>query len=255
MYRVNFPKNDAETKKLIISLRNKAVAGDTKAMTTLAFLYLDGEWVQQNFNEAFLFADKAARKGDAYGLLLTANMYYQGVGVSVDYGKAAKFYEQVLQLEVDKKYSDFGDIKHSAELLLGTLYYQGLGVKQDRSRLKDAFNEGRLGLYGIYQFFLLKRKYWFPFVTAKVQEWKELSKKYDPDHIRALNYSYCNRKLIEQSKLCGCYECGAIFTPQDLSEWDWIGGATAICPYCATDAVIGDAAGFKITKKFLRKVP
>ena len=82
MYQVQFPKHD-DVKKLIISLKNKAVDDNTKAMTTLAFLYLDGDWVQQNFNEAFYFANNAARKEDAYGLLLTANMYYQGIGVQL----------------------------------------------------------------------------------------------------------------------------------------------------------------------------
>lgn len=256
MYQVKFPKHDDDVKKLINSLKNKAVDSNTKAMTTLAFLYLDGDWVQQNFNEAFYFANKAARKEDAYGLLLTANMYYQGIGVPVDYCKATSFYEQVLQIDEDKKYNDFADIKSSAELLLSTLYYQGLGVKQDRSKLKEVMNKDRLGFYGVYLFFLLQRKYWFPFTTDKIKEWQEISPKYDPDHIRALNYSYCNRKIIEQSKLCGCYDCKKIFTPQDLSEWDWIdGGNTALCPYCATDTVIGDAAGFKITKEFLRKMP
>ena len=99
-------------------MKNKAVDGNTKVMTTLAFLYLDGDWVQQNFNEAFYFANKAARKEDAYGLLLTANMYYQGIGVPVDYCKATSFYEQVLQIDEDKKYNDFADIKSSAGLLL-----------------------------------------------------------------------------------------------------------------------------------------
>lgn len=44
MYQVKFPKHDDDVKKLIISLKNKAVDGNTKAMTTLAFLYLDDDW-------------------------------------------------------------------------------------------------------------------------------------------------------------------------------------------------------------------
>lgn len=251
MHQVNFPKNDDEAQKLAISLKNKAVSGDTKAMTTLAFLYLDGEWVQRDFNEAFKFAYKAAKQNDAYGLLLTANMYYQGFGVSVDYRKAASFYEQILYVDNDNRFADFADIKQSAELLLGTLYYQGLGVEQDRSKLKEIMNKGRLGFYGVYLFFLLQRKYWFPFATDKIKTWQEMSKQYDPDYIRVSNYSYCNRKLIEQSKLCCCYDCKRIFAPQDINEWI---GDTAVCPYCGMDTVVGDAAGFKIDKEFLRKL-
>ncbi|WP_444345414.1 hypothetical protein [Phascolarctobacterium succinatutens] len=88
-----------------------------------------------------------------------------------------------MQIDEDKKYNDFADIKSSAELLLSTLYYQGLGVKQDRSKLKEVMNQDRLGFYGVYLFFLLQRKHWFPFTTDKIKEWQEISQKYDHDTI------------------------------------------------------------------------
>ena len=157
-------------------MKNKAVDGNTKVMTTLAFLYLDGDWVQQNFNEAFYFANKAARKEDAYGLLLTANMYYQGIGVPVDYCKATSFYEQVLQIDEDKKYNDFADIKSSAGLLLSTLYYQGLGVKQDRSKLKEVMNKDRLGFYGVYLFFFFNVSIGFRLPLTKLNKGKRFPK-------------------------------------------------------------------------------
>ncbi len=42
----------------------------------------------------------------------------------------------------------------------------------------------------------------------------------------------------------------ATFAPATITGW--IGGDTALCPSCRIDSVIGDAAGFPVTKDFLR---
>jgi hypothetical protein len=59
-----------------------------------------------------------------------------------------------------------------------------------------------------------------------------------------------HRADIERSSLCGCFYCKAIFAPNRIVEWV-DNGATALCPTCGIDSVIGDASGLQITKSFL----
>lgn len=69
----------------------------------------------------------------------------------------------------------------------------------------------------------------------------------------AHKHSFGNRKEIEASKLCGCFSCGRTFTP-DKAEYygdEEDGRQTAWCPYCSTDAVIGDVSGYELSLEFL----
>ncbi len=56
------------------------------------------------------------------------------------------------------------------------------------------------------------------------------------------------------SAQCGCFYCGAVFTPAEIKEWvddhDDV-GQTALCPQCDIDAVIGSKSGYAITPDFL----
>lgn len=62
----------------------------------------------------------------------------------------------------------------------------------------------------------------------------------------------CNRTQLRKSDMCGCFQCGEIFKPSHLLSEDWTDdGETALCPFCGMDSVIGDAAGFPISDKFL----
>lgn len=55
------------------------------------------------------------------------------------------------------------------------------------------------------------------------------------------------------SDICGCFQCLEIFPPGRISEWiDH--GQTALCPRCGTDSLIGSAAGFPLTRAFLREM-
>jgi hypothetical protein len=77
-------------------------------------------------------------------------------------------------------------------------------------------------------------------------------------HSRCAN----NRKELEASATCGCFYCTAIFEHGEVTEWiDWwfgtaerperITSATALCPKCGIDSVIGSASGYPITQEFL----
>ncbi|MBT9171643.1 MAG: hypothetical protein DDT21_00011 [Syntrophomonadaceae bacterium] len=60
-------------------------------------------------------------------------------------------------------------------------------------------------------------------------------------------YCFKNRVLIEQSMMCGCFYCLAIFTPGEIDEWtdgplyySEEYGQTALCPRCGIDSVLPD---------------
>jgi hypothetical protein len=66
---------------------------------------------------------------------------------------------------------------------------------------------------------------------------------------------------LERDRLCGCFNCLAIFDPREITEWvdSWNpfvedGGITAICPYCDMDTIIGDGSGYPMTRVFLREM-
>lgn len=59
-----------------------------------------------------------------------------------------------------------------------------------------------------------------------------------------------NRAEIRQSRNCCCIDCRHIFPAGEVV--DWIDdGQTAMCPYCDTDAVIGDASLYQLTEDFI----
>ena len=74
---------------------------------------------------------------------------------------------------------------------------------------------------------------------------------YNLDEVYA--HSYRSRAEIESSRQCGCFACRRIFPANEVV--DYIdNGETAMCPYCDTDAVIGDASGYAITPDLLEEM-
>ena len=81
------------------------------------------------------------------------------------------------------------------------------------------------------------------------------------DHVDAHKFSSRHRHQIESSTECSCFYCLRIFSPQDITQW-WeeskksgLGqSATAVCPHCGIDVVIGSASGYPITQAFLEKM-
>lgn len=73
------------------------------------------------------------------------------------------------------------------------------------------------------------------------------------DGFEAHKYSFANKKMLEKEKKCGCFYCGAIFSPDEIDDWcednpDW----TAVCPYCGIDSVIGESIGYPLTEESLK---
>ena len=85
-------------------------------------------------------------------------------------------------------------------------------------------------------------------VSAEGQKQKKEDRLKDT-HLHTIN----NRGEIESSNNCGCISCRRIFPASEVE--DYIDrGATAMCPYCDIDAVIGDASGIKITNELLAEL-
>lgn len=75
------------------------------------------------------------------------------------------------------------------------------------------------------------------------------------DCIEAHKYSFANKKMLEKDNKCGCFYCGEIFSPNEIEEWcEDDPGWTAVCPYCGIDSVIGESAGYPLTKESLEKM-
>jgi hypothetical protein len=71
-----------------------------------------------------------------------------------------------------------------------------------------------------------------------------------------------NKSALMKSKICGCFYCISTFTPDGIEHWHGeenmrgnnnpkAASATALCPNCGIDSVLGDASGFPITESFL----
>ena len=75
----------------------------------------------------------------------------------------------------------------------------------------------------------------------------------DDDCRKAHRHSSAHRDEILQSKICGCFYCRTIFSPEKIETWLAEEG-TALCPYCEVDSVIGDASGYEINIQFLREM-
>lgn len=105
--------------------RLAAEAGDATAMLSLGFLYLHGEGVPANPQEAVRWLQPAAERGLAPAQHNLALAYYEGRGVTRNTAVAANYFESAaLQGLADAQYN------------LGVLYSRGDGVLQDWARAR-----------------------------------------------------------------------------------------------------------------------
>lgn len=68
-------------------------------------------------------------------------------------------------------------------------------------------------------------------------------------------HAHCtnNKSSLEKSALCGCFYCGKIFSPREITEYA-DEGKTAICPFCGIDAVLSEECGYPITQELLNQM-
>ncbi len=67
--------------------------------------------------------------------------------------------------------------------------------------------------------------------------------------------SFANRKALEATKRCGCFNCERIFHPAAITDWVPDGpGDTAICPFCGIDSILPDGVGFPVTAEYIKRM-
>lgn len=73
-------------------------------------------------------------------------------------------------------------------------------------------------------------------------------------HIKeAPKYAMKNQLAIAESQTCGCYQCLAVMSTQDITEWtDW--GMTAICPKCGCDCLLAQSFGIPLDEQNLKNI-
>ncbi len=75
--------------------------------------------------------------------------------------------------------------------------------------------------------------------------------------LAAHKHSSKHAQQLLRSELCGCFYCLSNFKPDEITEWIIddasneleLSFATAVCPKCGIDAVLGSASGFDIADK------
>ena len=89
--------------------------------------------------------------------------------------------------------------------------------------------------------------------TEELEEKKQKEQdEQDRIYKQAHDGSIRNKELLQKSEKCGCFNCGRIFLPSEITDYVSDEEPTALCPYCHIDSVIGDAVGVTITPKFLK---
>jgi hypothetical protein len=69
---------------------------------------------------------------------------------------------------------------------------------------------------------------------------------------RAHMNSSLHKAEILKSDICGCFYCLRTSKPAEILDWvdtDNPIGATALCPHCGIDSLIGSASGFPVDNK------
>jgi uncharacterized protein len=101
-------------------LRDSAGKGYLPAMLNLGLIFEAGEYVKQDYAEAFHWFGVAAEKGSAEGQLQLGGCYHYGFGTNVDLAMAAKCYERAAE-----------QTNYVAMKSLGYLLQNGVGVEKN----------------------------------------------------------------------------------------------------------------------------
>ena len=126
------------------------------------------------------------------------------------------------------------------------------GVKQQTIYLEQAIDKQEDVISVMKKFFLNGK-------LPNIKTWSNVTSKVERSHfcdlIDARRFSSNHREQLLNDKVCGCFYCEHIFSPNEIKDWiDDDPGGTAVCPYCGIDAVIGESSGYPITKEFLSKM-
>lgn len=95
-----FPRDEDEKKRLFIDhLRKAAELGNASAQNHLGICYYNGEYIEQDYGEAFSWFNKAFKNGEQHALYNLGICYSCGHGVEVDVDQALR-----LLIKASEKY-------------------------------------------------------------------------------------------------------------------------------------------------------
>jgi len=114
-HRIHLARNADATRRL-------AEGGDAKAEAELGTTYYYGRGVPQSYEQAFLWAQKAANQRNSRAEYDLGYLYQFGRGVTQDDLQAFNWFQ---------KSANQGEMR--AQNALGNMYYYGRGVQEDRS--------------------------------------------------------------------------------------------------------------------------
>jgi hypothetical protein len=82
---------------------------------------------------------------------------------------------------------------------------------------------------------------------------------FDRDILVAVHkHSGVHEAELNRSSICGCFYCLNTFNAEDILEWideENPKGATALCPKCGMDSVLGSDSGYPVNDvEFLKKM-
>ena len=112
----------------------------TDVEAKLGTMYLNGDGVQQNYDEAFRYLTRAASAGDTLAQNNLGYMYGTGKGVERDYYKAVKWYKEAAMQ---------GDA--TAQNNMGFMYELGQGVEQDYNKAIEWYQKAAAQGYQLAQ--------------------------------------------------------------------------------------------------------
>lgn len=101
-----------------------------KALSNLGCCYRDGRGVDQSYEKAKEWFEKAAEQGDALGQFHVGWLYFCGYGVEQDYKKSLEFW--ILSAEQRDETAMFN---------IGTLYLNGQGVEKSYEKAVEWFKK------------------------------------------------------------------------------------------------------------------
>ena len=96
----------------------------------IAFMYVNGEGVSQDYSEAVKWFRKAAEKGDGMGQSALGYAYYGGYGTDKNYAEALNWFRKAAEQEID-----------IAQYYLGIMYAYGEGVEKDTTEALKWFHK------------------------------------------------------------------------------------------------------------------
>jgi len=111
----------------IATIEKAAAQGDANAQFVLAVMYLEGDGVAQDYQQARGWFEKAAMLGVSAAQRLLGFMYFEGKGVPQDYQKARAWFEKAAEQGNEE-----------AQAALGRIYLLTHGVDQDNQKGSSA---------------------------------------------------------------------------------------------------------------------